>query len=122
MRLGLPIMTTLTLLGCSGEGGPPTRPTTMELGVSAMVVPEDSAECIVGATVQVVAGQAVGESRIQDQPCDVWDPGGVSFTHLQPRVALTLRASAPGYLPQEKIAHPAAGGAPLIIVLTRAST
>ena len=67
--------------------------------------------CIAGATVQVVGGQRLGESRVQDgSPCDRWDigGGGVSFDNVEAGVAMTLRAAAPGYTSQEKTFIPKA--------------
>jgi hypothetical protein len=71
-----------------------------------MVVSEGGA-CIVGATVQVVRGQGLGQSITQTTPCDAWgDDGGVVFKDLTPGVEMTLRASASGYVAQEKIVVP----------------
>ena len=51
-----------------------------------MVVDEGGA-CIAGATVQVVSGQAVGQSTTQITPCDAWSyGGGVTFHGLTPGV------------------------------------
>ena len=73
------------------------------------MVAEDSGLCIQGATVQVVAGQALGRSETQTEPCDVWDAGGVTFNELVPGVELTLRASASGYVAQERVVVPRIG-------------
>jgi hypothetical protein len=73
------------------------------------MVAEDSGLCIQGATVQVVAGQALGRSETQTEPCDVWDAGGVTFKELVPGVELTLRASASGYVAQERVVVPRSG-------------
>ena len=66
--------------------------------------------CIPGATVQVVAGQAVGNPIVQETPCSVWDyAGGVEYHNLAAGVPMTLRASAPGYAPEEKTITPFGG-------------
>src|SRR5215213_7541609 len=93
---------------CGGDKSPmsptPTTPTPTSAeqpdeSIWALVA-HDSGVCIVGATVQVVAGQAIGQSGAQTEPCDVWGyGGGVSFSHLKLGVKMTLRASASGYLP-----------------------
>jgi len=128
MRLALPILMTLALLGCSGGSPAPAAPTTVPPSVSpqqpdvyvAVVVVQDSGQCIVGATVQSIAGQAVSQSQTQKAACDVWSgDGDVFFLHLQPGVEMTLRASAPGYVPQQKVVVPSEGlHAPLTMVLT----
>ena len=105
MRLTGTLLTTLAVLGCSGDGRPPTAPTVPNPvvpaasgSVWAMVV-ADSGICIHDATVQVVAGQGVGQSRTQTEPCDAWGyGGGVTFDALIPDVAMTVHASAPGYV------------------------
>ena len=129
MKFALIIFVSLTLLGCSQQGaqsflptapGPPT-PTSSPVPVPAppagsltflwgMVV-DESGVCIVGATVQVVHGQGVGQSITQVTPCDAWSyDGGVMFRDLTPDVEMTLRASAPGYAAQEKTVVPSLGG------------
>jgi hypothetical protein len=64
MKIALTILTILTLAGCSRDNAPgsPTPPATTRnsLTFSAMVVDESGA-CIVGATVRVVRGQALGQ-------------------------------------------------------------
>jgi len=75
------------------------------------MVVDESGVCIVGATVQVVNGQGVGQSNTQVTPCDAWSyDGGVMFRDLTPDVEMTLRASAPGYAAQEKTVVPSLGG------------
>jgi hypothetical protein len=119
MKIALTILTILTLAGCSRDNAPgsPTPPATTRnsLTFSAMVVDESGA-CIVGATVRVVRGQALGQEIAQSTPCDVWDPGGVYFSELAPGVEMTLRASAPGYTAQEKSVVPFLFGQPLPLV------
>jgi hypothetical protein len=74
-----------------------------------MVINETGA-CIVGATVQVVRGQGLGQSITQTTPCDAWGyDGGVIFKDLTPGVEITIRASASGYAAQERTVFPSAG-------------
>lgn len=111
MKLAVTVLVTLALLGCSrvptspAEPGPipteaPTPPTDGKLW--GMVLGESGA-CILGATVQVIRGEQVGKSTTQATPCDAWgvEPG-FEFSELTPGSELTLRASAPGYVSQEK--------------------
>jgi len=71
------------------------------------MVVDPSGACIPGATVQVVAGQAVGNPVTQVTPCSVWDyAGGVEYHNLTPGVSMTLRATAPGYADEEKSVTP----------------
>ena len=53
--------------------------------------------CIKDATVRLVSSQGEGQALVQDTPCDVWSSGGFEFKDLTPGVAITIRASAPGY-------------------------
>lgn len=120
MKFLLTILAILPLLGCSAENaqrlpaapgaGVPPAPTAPALtSVWAMVV-ADSGVCIVGATVQVVRGQGIGQNITQTTPCDVWAyDGGAVFKDLTPGVEMTLRASAAGYVPQEKTVVPSLG-------------
>ncbi len=124
MRLALAILTTLPFLGCSGDGAGPAAPaspppmfpsppgptTDSSAWVWAMVVPErGSGICILDATVEVVAGQGLGQSAKQTEPCDIWWVGGVEFKNLTPGVEITLRASAAGYVSEEKTVIPTMG-------------
>lgn len=121
MRFALTVLTTLTLFGCSGESALPTAPTSPVSPLSplpptsgasawlwAMVV-EESGICIADATIQVIAGQGVGQIATQNESCDAWSDGGVMFKDLTPGVEMTLRASASGYAPQEKAVVPTLG-------------
>jgi hypothetical protein len=129
MRFALTILTVLALVGCSQDNaqhlptaaGSTTPPATTRnsLTVYAMVVDESGA-CIVGATVRVVHGQALGQEIAQSRTCSVWDPDGVSFSELAPGVEMTLRASATGYTAQEKSVVPSVFGyPPLVFELSR---
>jgi len=73
----------------------------------------DSGACIAGAKVEVVDGQRLGQSIQQTEPCSVWWPfyGGVLFEGLTPGVEMTIRASAWGYVAQEKTVLPGFGDA-----------
>jgi hypothetical protein len=74
------------------------------------LVEASTGNCIEGATVEVVSGQSLGQKVTQTTPCDHWDDspnGGFIFKGLTPGVAMTLRASAPGWDTQEKVVVPA---------------
>ena len=132
MRFALLVLATLTLVGCS-QNSPqrspvapspspvPTAGPGNSTFVWAMVVDEGGA-CIDGATIQVVGGQSAGVSVPQTTPCDVWDAdGGVYFKDLAPGVAMTLRATAPGWTPLEKVVVPSPG-AQVAVVFTSSRT
>lgn len=70
------------------------------------MVAESSGICVLGARVDVIAGQAVGQTAAQDHPCNIWDIGGVEFDNLTPGTELTVRASAPGYATREMTVVP----------------
>jgi len=119
MRLGVAVLTALTFLGCSSDSALPNAPSspaatpapTPNGAIEVLVVGNDgSGLCITGATVEVIAGQAVGQSGTLDRPCDVWSGPGVRFNNLTPNVAMTVRASAPGYDTREKVFIPSGDG------------
>jgi hypothetical protein len=147
LRLALPILTTLALLGCSsGDSVPtPTAPSPSSLTGPALPVPNPPAPmpgptasfwaivvpqggggvCIVGAKVEIVAGQAIGQSGTMPEVCDVWWVNGAFFTGLTVGVEMTVRASAPGYLAQERTVMPTPGPGPVmatVIQLSRIQT
>ena len=120
MRYSAMLLAAAFLSGCSGEGTEPS--TAIERGgrspegagrdtnvnVSAqrslvlVKVVESSGVCILGASVRVVSGQAAGQTREQQTICDAWSYGDdIEFKDLTPGVAMTVRASAPGYVPKE---------------------
>ena len=118
MKLVLTALLTLTLLGCSGESArrtpsapdPPAPPAPTSLASFSGMVLDESGACIVGATVQVVRGQQLGQSITQTTPCSYWDyDEGFRFTDLTPGVEMTLRASAPGFVAQEATVVPSGG-------------
>lgn len=85
------------------------------------MVVDPSGACIPGATVQVVAGQAVGDPITQQTPCSVWDyAGGVEYHNLAAGVSMTFRATAPGYAVEEKTITPFAGPQTVIDFAPRA--
>ena len=120
MRFALLGLATLTLVGCSQNSpqrspvapSPSPAPTclTCTNGVLFAMVVDEAGVCIDGATIQVVGGQSAGVSVPQTTPCDVWDAdGGVWLKDLTPGVAMTLRATAPGWAPLEKTVVPSSG-------------
>lgn len=96
----------------TGKAGPGPVPPTGAGGPAFLwgMVVDSTGVCIVGATVHVVAGQRAGQSISQSTPCDAWAyDGGFMFTGLTPGVAMTLRASAPGYADLEQVVTPSLG-------------
>src|SRR5688500_18627349 len=116
MRLAATTLLALTLLGCTGEdaGRSPVDPTgLLRVNKTAFLwgmVVDPSGVCIPGATVQVVSGQRTGKAITQATPCNAWsDEGGFVFSALTVGVEMTLQASAPGYVMQEKKVVPSSG-------------
>jgi hypothetical protein len=73
-----------------------------------MVIAPDG-KCITGATLTVVRGQDSGTAVTPDANCDVWSySGGYTFENLTPLVPMTLRASAAGYVDEERTVSPEA--------------
>ena len=56
--------------------------------------------CLEGAAVRLVSSQGEGQSIVQ-APCDAWSDGGFQFLDLAPDVAITIRASARGYVTKD---------------------
>jgi len=117
MRLTLIFSTALVLFGCS-QGSTQQSPTvpsppveTAPKSVNLLgLVEAPTGNCVEGATVEVVSGQSLGQKVTQSTPCDHWGDapdGGFLFKDLTPGVAMTLRASAPGWRTQEKVVVPA---------------
>ena len=120
LKLAPITLASLILYGCSQEGAEhvPTAPDTAAATLTPTPTPspapsvlarlwgmviDSSGGCIVGARVEVVAGQALRQIIAQQTPCGAWDyDGGFEFKELTPGVAITLRASAPGWTAQEK--------------------
>src|SRR5688572_17088320 len=108
MRFALWTVVTLTVIGCSRESaqylpaapGPvppapssPSPTSTPRLTSLAVVVIEErgGGGCIQGATVEVVRGQALGQSVRQATLCSVWDPDPFAyFPGLTEGVEMTL--------------------------------
>lgn len=119
MKLTSIFLMALTALSCSTEGGlpmptaptaptpsaPPTPvpPTPTPVAFLAGMVLGAGGGCIVGATVEVVGGQGLGQTARQVVQCSWWDwEDGFEFRELVPGVEVTLRASAPSFVPAEK--------------------
>jgi hypothetical protein len=129
------MLTALALLGCSsGESAPPTAPTASvspapnppaptpgaTASFWAIVVPQGrGGVCIVGAKVEIVAGQAIGQSGTMPEACDVWWVNGAFFRGLTAGVEMTVRASAPGYFAQEITVLPTPDPGPLTATVIR---
>lgn len=77
--------------------------------------------CIADATFEVISGQgSSGDIIRQETPCSVWDyGGGITLRNLTTGVAMTLRASAPGYNTVERSLFPKLAGTVDEFVLDR---
>lgn len=126
MRFILTAMSLSILLACSRDDAArmptaPERPVLPKQPASSLtwvwgMAIDESGVCVVGVTATVVRGQGVGQSTAQAIPCGAWDyDGGFIFKDLTPGVAMTVRASAPGYTLQEKTLVPSSG--PQTVVL-----
>jgi len=123
VKFALAIVVTLSLCGCSQNSAqqtltPPSltapSPTASTSPASQTYlwgyVVDEGGVCIEGATVQVTAGQSVGQTIAQKTPCDAWAAdNGFQFNNLTPGVVMTLRASAPGWSTCEYAVTPHAG-------------
>lgn len=101
-------MAAFTLVACSAETAP-SSPATRDASLWGMVI-DGSGSCIAGATIRVVAGQAVHRTVAQQSPCGAWDyGGGFLLNGLTPGLAMTLRVSAPGYVAKDTTVVPRSG-------------
>ncbi|HJR33431.1 MAG TPA: carboxypeptidase-like regulatory domain-containing protein [Gemmatimonadales bacterium] len=128
MKTALNILSALTLVGCAGENPyrlptypepPPDLPPGQSPSLTSLwgMVVAESGVCIVGATVTVVKGQSLGQTITQTTPCDAWDyANGFVFRNLTAGVEMTLRSSAMGYEPVEKIVVPHFGAQTAVIL------
>jgi hypothetical protein len=121
MKSARTFLAAVALWGCAQPEptapSPPENPPTgsSDVWIWLMVV-DQSGVCIPGATIQVVAGQDVGEPVTQETPCDAWAySGGVEYHNLTAGVRMTLRATAPGYAAEEKTITPVGGSVSAII-------
>src|SRR5215510_4797657 len=127
MKFALPVFVALTLFGCSQGGTPPapnplvtTDPPTLAQGALTWLwgmVVRPSGACIEDAMVEVVCGQAKGQSVMQETPCDAWSyDGGFVLRNLVPGVEMTLRASAPGWSTEEQTVVPHLGWQTAVLI------
>ena len=127
------LLAAVALAGCFGTEWPesPTAPTAPTGPAAPLPAPEASVfgrvingdrECIAGATVRVVDGQAVSEAVTQDAPCYDWwgTDGGFDVRRLTAGVRVTLRVAAPGYVARDTTVVPGCcPEADVLIVLAR---
>ena len=111
MRHASRLLAVVILAGCAEAAAPTVAPTVAPYTgafVQAVVVARDHG-CVPDATVRVLGGQLVHDSLTQVTRCGPWDDTGSSFYFrgLIPGVAVTLRASAPGYVAKELTVLPA---------------
>jgi hypothetical protein len=138
MRYTTMLLAAATILGCGGDStGPspvtpvtpvtPVAPVTPVTPVNApawmwgMVLPAGGGygTCIVGATVRLVTDQGEGQQLVQES-CEVIF-GGFTYPDLTPGVAITIRASAPGYATKDTTFVPSTNSyqTAMLIVLSR---
>jgi hypothetical protein len=118
VRFAVAISMSLILFGCSGDNTPLTAPgspvTTVPVPPAPtagsatlwVIVVQENGICILGAKVDVIVKDTVVQSATITEPCDAWWVDGLFFKDLTPGVEVTLRASAAGYVSQEKTAMP----------------
>jgi hypothetical protein len=115
-----PNPTTPTLDSPSPSPSPPGPPAATNGWIWAMAV-DRTGLCIADATFEIVSGQGpIGDIIRQETPCSVWDySGGITLRNLTTGVAMTLRASAPGYNTVERSLFPKLAGTVEELVLGR---
>ena len=77
----------------------------------------ESGGCIRGALVEIVAGPGLGQKSGQPDNCGAWDYDGFWLSELPLGATVTLRASAPGYHPEDREVVVGTGGGPTQFVL-----
>jgi hypothetical protein len=102
----VPALLIIVVAGCTSSPTAPLPPTmgsnlsppTVTPSIAGMVIDPNDGVCIRGATVESIAGQAVGQKVVQEGSCDYWSHDvGFTFKELTPGILMTLRASAPGF-------------------------
>ena len=125
MRYARTVVAAVTLWGCSGETvspspspfSPYTPPTRDAVAYLWGMVIDESGVCIANASVRVVGGQGLGRTAVQEEPCGVWEyGGGFVLTGLTAGVAMTLRASAPGYFDKDTTVVPTSGAQTALLI------
>ena len=78
---------------------------------------DESGVCIDEATATVVGGQGLGQRIEQSTPCDAWaSDGGFVFKNLTPGEAMTLRATAVGYVTKDTTVVPSSGPQTALVI------
>lgn len=136
MKFAVAALVAFTHIGCSpaAPSPPSSNPTTRTSDSPSPTVPppatngwiwamavDRSGLCIADATFEVISGQgSSGDIIRQETPCSVWDyGGGITLRNLTTGVAMTLRASAPGYNTVERSLFPKLAGTVDEFVLDR---
>lgn len=112
----LPVPTAPSLADGAGVATAPVSKTVSAFLYATVIEKGGGGACITDATLQIVAGQHAGPEIFKQEPCDYWDPPGFILKDLNPGVDLTLRFSAPGFVPIELSTVP---NADLTIQLSR---
>ena len=112
----LPVPTAPSFADAAGVGTVPVSKTVSAFLYATVIEKRGGGACITDATVQIVAGQHASPEIFKQEPCDYWDPPGFTLKDLNPGVDLTVRFSAPGFVPIELTTVP---GADLMIELSR---
>jgi hypothetical protein len=113
MRSAVLAIAIAAAVGCASDTSPlPTGPSNelpRRSGASLLVSVIDRAgSCLEGAIVEIVHGEGLGRSVAQHPPCSYWDPDyDARFDGLSGTADVTLRASAPGHVPADRVVTPA---------------
>jgi hypothetical protein len=78
---------------------------------------EESGVCIRGGMVEIVEGPGTGRKSGQPDDCGAWDYDGFWLNNLPLGATVTLRATAPGYQPEDRDVVVPAGGGPVQFAL-----
>jgi hypothetical protein len=121
MKFAVAILALATLCGCSADTSdrlptvpapPLANPPASSSGIIWVMVLDErgSGVCLPGATIQIVEQSGKAGETIFQEPCSVWDfGGGVLLKGLTSGVEVRLRASAAGYVTQDKSFLPSVG-------------
>ena len=125
MKFAMAALVAFTLIACSpsSDSPSPTVPPPGNYGwIFAMAIDRaGGGECLADATFEVISGQgSIGDIIRQETPCTVWDSdGGIMLRNLNTGVAMTLRATAPGYNTVERSLFPKMSGTVDVFELDR---
>jgi hypothetical protein len=101
-----PLFALVACVACSPPPDAPDPQPILSSAKGAIIVGsivDEAGVCIEGAVAEIVGGPAVGTRIRQITPCDSWsDLPGFTFSVLTPGDRPTIRATADGYVAEER--------------------